>query len=247
MTEAKTEARVYRSTQNICAAVGGVVGTAIFIVLAAQGGSGLIPASIFAVLLGLGSWRSAMARIQVVSGGVDVVNLVKARHLAWEDIDRFVAARGAYGYGGHVILRDGRDLLCVGLSTGRLASQRPQIDEPIATLNQLLEARRAGGADAEIARNSNQSPDENFRLGRIICGGGEAFEVAACIALLFLLAWPINVIVALGGGTILTGYNVLLWRSIKRQAIRRAKETPTNRSETQLDCSENESGPSNGL
>jgi hypothetical protein len=69
-----------------------------------------------------------------------------------------------------------------------------------------------------MARTTNRSPEDRLRIGRIICVGGEVFELAVCIALLFLLPWPTNVIVGFIGATMLTSYNIVLWRTIKKQA-----------------------------
>jgi hypothetical protein len=73
-------------------------------------------------------------------------------------------------------------------------------------------------------RTIDRTPEERLRIGRWICGGGQVLETAACIALLFFLTWPTNVIVAVIGFTMTTAYNILLWHTIKKEADRRAAE-----------------------
>jgi hypothetical protein len=71
-------------------------------------------------------------------------------------------------------------------------------------------------------RNINRTPEGRLRIGRWTCGGGQLFETAACIALLFFLPWPTNIIVAVIGYTMTTAYNILLWRTIKKEADKHA-------------------------
>lgn len=146
--------KIYRSSQNKYAVIFGAAATGLFIYLATKGGSGLIPASLFAALLLICTWRAAVVGIHIVPGGVKVVSSFKTTRLSWEEIDRFtLAPRGPYPLTGHVILRDGRDIWCVGLDAGRrpTAWSRKQAEEPIAQLNSLLEGHRN-------SQPSNQPP-----------------------------------------------------------------------------------------
>ena len=38
-----------------------------------------------------------------------------------------------------------------------------------------------------MARTTNRSPEDRLRIGRMVCIGGEMFELAICVVLLFLL------------------------------------------------------------
>ena len=70
-----------------------------------------------------------------------------------------------------------------------------------------------------MAHTSNRSPEQRIRVGRIVCIGGALFELAACIALLFLLRWPTNVIVVGIAAVTITPYEIVLWRTINRQVV----------------------------
>jgi hypothetical protein len=48
--------------------------------------------------------------------------------------------------------------------------------------------------------------------------GGALVEIAAGIALLFLLSWPTNIILVGSAAVILIGYDVMFWQSLKKQA-----------------------------
>lgn len=69
----------------------------------------------------------------------------------------------------------------------------------------------------------NRSPEERLRIGRRICVGSQLFETAGFIALIFLLTWPTNLVVVCIGLPMLTAYNILLWRTIKREASKDAE------------------------
>jgi drug/metabolite transporter superfamily protein YnfA len=69
-----------------------------------------------------------------------------------------------------------------------------------------------------MPNRTNRSPDERFLFARRVFIAGAVFEIAACIALLFLLSWPKNVIVVVLAAAMLGSYNVVFWRTIKKQA-----------------------------
>ena len=70
-----------------------------------------------------------------------------------------------------------------------------------------------------MARTINRSPEQRLRVSRRVCIGGAVFEFAACIALLFLLRWPTNVIVVGIAAVTITPYEIVLWRTINKQAV----------------------------
>jgi len=70
-----------------------------------------------------------------------------------------------------------------------------------------------------MARTSNRSPDKSLRIARVFCVGGGVVETVLCIALLFVLSWPTNIIVVAIAATTLTAYNIVLWRFLKQDAM----------------------------
>jgi ABC-type bacteriocin/lantibiotic exporter with double-glycine peptidase domain len=79
-----------------------------------------------------------------------------------------------------------------------------------------------------MPRTSNRSPEEQFQFARRAFVGGALFETVACIALLFLLRWPMNIIVVMLAVVMLGSYNVVFWRTIKKQA---AEQSSSNASD----------------
>jgi hypothetical protein len=74
------------------------------------------------------------------------------------------------------------------------------------------------GHISTMPRTATRSPQERFEFARRIFIAGALFEIGACIALLFLLSWPKNVIVVAVAAVMLGSYNVVFWRTIKKQA-----------------------------
>ncbi len=79
-----------------------------------------------------------------------------------------------------------------------------------------------------MPRTTNRSPEERFLFARRVFVGGAVFEIVACIALLFLLRWPMNIIVVVVAAVMLGSYNVVFWRTIKKQA---AEQSSSNASD----------------
>ncbi len=79
-----------------------------------------------------------------------------------------------------------------------------------------------------MPRTSNRSPEERFLFARRVFVGGALFEIVACIALLFLLRWPMNVIVVVVAVVMLGSYNVVFWRTIKKQAGEQSSSNATD-------------------
>ena len=77
-----------------------------------------------------------------------------------------------------------------------------------------------------MSRATNRTPEDPLRIGRIVCVGGEVFAIAVCITLLFLMPWPSNVIVVVITATMLTTYNIVLWRWLKNDANRQSPNDP---------------------
>jgi ABC-type bacteriocin/lantibiotic exporter with double-glycine peptidase domain len=79
-----------------------------------------------------------------------------------------------------------------------------------------------------MPRTTNRSPEERFLFARRVLVGGAAFEIVACIALLFLLRWPMNVIVVVVAIVMLGSYNVLFWRIIKKEAAEQKRSNASD-------------------
>jgi len=77
-----------------------------------------------------------------------------------------------------------------------------------------------------MARTNSRSPEERVRILRRVFFAGAAFEIAACIALLFLLRWPTNLVVVLIATVMLTAYNIVYWRAINKQARDQSQSNP---------------------
>lgn len=77
-----------------------------------------------------------------------------------------------------------------------------------------------------MPRRIDRSPDDSTRVDRRIFFGGALFETAACIALVFLLRWPVNIIAVLLTGTLLTSYNIVFWRTLKKQSAKTDDDNP---------------------
>jgi drug/metabolite transporter superfamily protein YnfA len=71
-----------------------------------------------------------------------------------------------------------------------------------------------------MPRTINRSPEERLRAGRrnFVCGA--LFETVGCIALLFVLRWPTNIIVVVIAAVMLGSYNIVFWRVLKKDAAK---------------------------
>jgi drug/metabolite transporter superfamily protein YnfA len=79
-----------------------------------------------------------------------------------------------------------------------------------------------------MPRTSNRSPEERFLFARRVFVAGALFETVACIALLFMLRWPMNVIVVVVAVVMLGSYNVVFWRTIKSQAAEQSSSSASD-------------------
>jgi heme O synthase-like polyprenyltransferase len=90
--------------------------------------------------------------------------------------------------------------------------------ERFLTVNRWPVIRCAREGHRTMPRTTNRSPRERALLNRRIFVGGALVEIAAGIALLFLLSWPTNIILVGSAAVILIGYDVMFWQSLKKQA-----------------------------
>lgn len=137
--------RVYRSLATAWAAVGALVGAAVFFALALTGGRGSIAAYVVGGLLLLVAWRMWISGFRVGTDDVTVATLFRSRRVSWSEIDQFVVLPlGTYPYVGYVVLRDGRKFGTFGLSGSarKTESNRLRVQRPIDELNAELQTWR---------------------------------------------------------------------------------------------------------
>ena len=131
--------RVYRAGGTTWAAIGGTVGTLIFLLVAIFATKDTIAGAVVAAFLALMSWRMWNVGIQVGAQEVRVVTFFLTRRVPWSEIDRFaVMPLGRYPYVGYVIRRGGRKFPAFGLSTSSRARDGASVQRPIDELNTVL-------------------------------------------------------------------------------------------------------------
>jgi hypothetical protein len=139
--------RLVRSVGTLRGAVAAGVVTLGCIALAAFGQDPVVGAA-FGVVVLVMSWRFWLAGIRVGPKGVRIVGLLGASHaVPWGSIDHFAVGpfRG-YRYVAHVVLRDGREFACLGISAANgpnPARRRLEVERPVDGLNTTLAAWRA--------------------------------------------------------------------------------------------------------
>lgn len=103
-----------------------------------------IPGVILLVIGIVMMWRTYNLGIHIRTDKVKVCHWIGSRTLTWEDIEHFeVAPFGKYPYVGRVILKGGKEVVSLGLSTGRKKNAR-FVEDPIAALNAVLDEKRCG-------------------------------------------------------------------------------------------------------
>lgn len=136
--------RVVRSVGTVRGALGGSAFTIGFIVLAVVSTTAQLVAAVLAVMMLLLTWRAWIAGIHVEKDGVKVVGILVSRRFAWETIDHFaVGPFAGYRYVGHVVLCDGRDIGCLGISAATRPNgdrRRLEVQRPVDELNAALAA-----------------------------------------------------------------------------------------------------------
>jgi hypothetical protein len=131
-----------RSVSTLRSAICSSVATLACVALAVIPGKAQVVGIALVGLFLLVTWRLWTAGIRVEVNSIKVVGLLRSRRVAWNEIDRFtVAPFAGYRYVGHVVLRDGTDIGCLGIA----AATRPngprhqaQVQHPIDHLNRIL-------------------------------------------------------------------------------------------------------------
>ena len=146
-----TSARMYRSAGTSRAMYEAALLVVALLALAVLSSSARVVAIVLLVLALMVLWRIAGWGIKASSTGIKVGWLIGSRTVSWGEIDSFtVLPSGSYPWVGHVVLRDGRKLACLGVSSAgrpRTDARRLQVQGPVDALNELLRQRR--GASAE--------------------------------------------------------------------------------------------------
>jgi len=87
-------------------------------------------------------WRGYNLEVHIRSDGVKVQHWIGSHTLSWDEIDRFdVSPFEKYPYVGHVILKNGKEVISLGLSTPH-KKNASYVQVPVAELNALLDERR---------------------------------------------------------------------------------------------------------
>jgi hypothetical protein len=140
--------RVYRSPGTLRAALMASAAVPILVVLAFVIRHGGPVCTVFAGVFVIVAWRCWHWGISVSADGVRVAGLWATRSISWDEIDNFLVAPSfGYPFCAHVLLRDGRKLAALGISTAQPASEahRRQVQGPVDELNRLLAERRGSG------------------------------------------------------------------------------------------------------
>jgi len=141
-----------RSVGTLRGAVAASTGTLGCIALAVFGKAPVVGAA-FAVVFLLMGWRFWLAGIRVGPDGVRMVGLLGvSRRAPWDSVDHFAVGpfRG-YRYVAHVVLRDGRDFACIGISAANgpnAERRRLEVQRPVDDLNTTLAAWRTSPDEA---------------------------------------------------------------------------------------------------
>ncbi len=126
----------------------GMVGTIVFVVLAASGGRGAVVAYAFAPLCFLGAWRALLIGVYPEPYGAKLVSLLFTMWVPWTDIDHFeLRSQGRFPYEGYIVRNRSRQP--VGIRAAIVVTwpvteqKRLRAQAAVDRLNQTLTGRRA--------------------------------------------------------------------------------------------------------